>query len=154
MAIDWFELRDARTLAGLTQTDLALRMGVSVRSIQNYERPNAEIPRKAEHAIRRVLVNELAHLKAARERGDYVPAEDEGADLSNVTMLRTAGGRGRLNPRLAGISNAEMLHELLARDAEERGDSVAPVVGGSTDDDISSEPQAAGDDDTTPSEFD
>lgn len=163
MAIHWFELRDARTLAGLTQGDLARRMGVSIRSIQNYERPEAEIPRKAEHAIRRVLVNELAHLKAARERGDYEPATDADSDLSNVALLTPRDQVAPLNPRLAGISNTEMLRELLARDLVEAldGDRDLPStepqlhgVGGISDDDLAGLEQAAGDDDTAPRESD
>lgn len=136
MAISWFELRDARQLSGLTQELLARRMGVSIRSVQNYERPNAEIPRKAEHAIRRVLTNELASLKEMHERGVYESTPDSvlGDGAASAAAPRR---RFRLNPRLAGISNTEMLTEMLARE-EQHDDEESTIsrvdVGGAADD--------------------
>lgn len=137
MAITWFEVRDARLLAGISQSELALRMGVSSRSVQNYEKPDGTIPRKAEHGLRRVLGSYLDQLNALHAAGVYRSSAD--GDLSSATEVSPSGAQPILNPRLAGISNAEMLRELLARDTREAGEQTSdeaepvrlrPVVGG------------------------
>lgn len=155
MVISWWELRDARLLSGLTQAELALQMGVSVRSVQNYEKPEAEIPRKAEHAIRRVLASELE--KVEQNRGV----------VEDVVLPAGEHNESRLNPRLAGITTSDMLRELLARaEADERGapsreaivtaiDTQVPSdVGAISEDDLYSLDHAAGTDESDPKEFD
>lgn len=126
MVISWSELARARQLSGLTQQELALRMGVSTRSIVNYEKPDSDIPRKAEHAIRRVLSAQLEQLRL----------EDAG-DAPVVTSL-VIPHVPALNPRLADVSTADMLRELLARvESEDSMRAVRENVGaGSNDVDI------------------
>lgn len=170
MAIQWFEVRDARLLSGLTQSQLADRMGVSVRSVNSYEKPDSVIPRKAEHGIRSVLAEELVRLERIHKEQGYTSSAT--SDLADFVSLPEAPAYVR-NPRLAGIATSELLRELLARDEEQTTfadtyeepfkNNVTPIVGGYSDDELSDIaeraesghlPAAAGTDETAPREDD
>lgn len=55
MPITANELRTARRMANLTQSELAGRIGVSKRTVVNWERHGAMVPERAESTVREVL---------------------------------------------------------------------------------------------------
>lgn len=56
--IDGQQISDARQRAGLTQQDLATKVGVSLRTVGNWER-GATVPRSRMHALRAALSDHL-----------------------------------------------------------------------------------------------
>lgn len=116
MVIAWNELRDARERIGLTQEELAQELGVSTRTITNWEKSG--VARKAEYKVERYfgdalvrdtstpnIERELDYLDAVRKMPVADRADHEGWDPSRV--LREA-------------SDAELLEELTRR-ARRRG---------------------------------
>lgn len=58
LVISSTEIRAARERAGLTQEELGAALGVSLRTVGNWER-GATVPRNREAALRRVLADHL-----------------------------------------------------------------------------------------------
>lgn len=103
MVITWNELRDARERLHLTQEELASQLGVSTRTVTNWEANG--VARKAEYKVERFFGDALT-----RER---TPTDRAGAEPE----LPTA-------PDLSSVSDLELLEELTRR-ALERARSIA-----------------------------
>jgi len=57
--VDWLEIGITRRRARLTQEQLARRMGVSVSTVQKWERGVVRMPRHRERRFRRLTVSGL-----------------------------------------------------------------------------------------------
>lgn len=62
--MDGTEIRQARARAGLTQQQLAAKVGVTLRTIGNWERGES-VPRNKEHLLREILLEHLGHASPA-----------------------------------------------------------------------------------------
>lgn len=116
MVITWNELRDARERAGLTQEELAEQLGVSTRTITNWERVG--VARKSEYKVERFFGEDL-------QRDESVPrifAEVEYQKNREKLNLDERAEHDGLT--FAGVlreaSDAELIEELLRR-ARTRG---------------------------------
>lgn len=124
MVIAWNELRDARERLHLTQEELASQLGVSTRTVTNWEANG--VARKAEYKVERFFGDALV-----RESSDDPAATVDAAPLPRPTDL-------------SGVSDLALLEELTRRAAERArlgvgiGPGVGTVVGASrnTDDHI------------------
>lgn len=93
-------LKEKRLAAGMTQAELAEKVGVSARTIQNYEmgtrKPrNLEVIQKIAEALRTtpdyLLGSSGAYVVAAQEKGGAKAARDIEALVSEVTGLFAGG---------------------------------------------------------------
>ena len=93
-------LKEKRLEAGMTQTELAEKAGVSARTIQNYEmgtrKPrNLEVIQKIAEALQTtpdyLLGSSGAYVVAAQEKGGAKAARDIEALVSEVTGLFSGG---------------------------------------------------------------
>ncbi len=93
-------LREKRTAAGMTQSELARRAGVTSRTIQNYElgdrRPsNMEVIQRIADALgtttEYLLGSSGAYVVAARQRGGAEAARDIDQLVSEVTGMFAGG---------------------------------------------------------------
>ena len=93
-------LKEKRLAAGMTQAELAEKVGISARTIQNYEmgtrKPrNLEVIQKIAEALRTTLDYLLgssgAYVVAAQEKGGAKAARDIEALVSEVTGLFAGG---------------------------------------------------------------
>lgn len=93
-------LKEKRLAAGMTQAELAEKVGISARTIQNYEmgtrKPrNLEVIQKIAEALRTTLDYLLgssgAYMVAAQEKGGAKAARDIEALVSEVTGLFAGG---------------------------------------------------------------
>lgn len=93
-------LKEKRLAAGMTQAELAEKVGVSARTIQNYEmgtrKPrNLEVIQKIAEALRTtpdyLLGSSGAYVVAAQEKGGAKAARDIDALVSEVTGLFAGG---------------------------------------------------------------
>ena len=116
MVIKWNELRDARERRGLTQEELAEHLGVSTRTITNWERTG--VARKAEYKVERFFGDDL--IVNGRESDVEREAAHERA-LNSLSLPDRADHEGwEIGPILKQVSDAELLEELLRR-ARTRG---------------------------------
>lgn len=102
MVITWNELRDARERLNLTQEELASELGVSTRTVTNWEANG--VPRKAEYKVERYFGDTLV-----RAPGDAAVADARHADVTPSP---------RTGADLSFASDVELLEELLRRAAE------------------------------------
>ncbi|OJX73979.1 MULTISPECIES: helix-turn-helix transcriptional regulator [unclassified Leifsonia] len=113
MVITWNELRDARERLHLTQEELASQLGVSTRTVTNWEANG--VARKAEYKVERFFGDALTRDRAAvdpatTDRAAVDPDSPPTVDLSSVPDLalleeltRRALDRARYGaPRLEG----------------------------------------------------
>ena len=93
-------LKEKRLAAGMTQAELAEKVGISARTIQNYEmgtrKPrNLEVIQKIAEALRTtpdyLLGSSGAYVVAAQEKGGAKAARDIEALVSAVTGLFAGG---------------------------------------------------------------
>lgn len=93
-------LKEKRLAAGMTQAELAEKVGISARTIQNYEmgtrKPrNLEVIQKIAEALRTtpdyLLGSSGAYVVAAQEKGGAKAARDIEALVSEVTGLFAGG---------------------------------------------------------------
>lgn len=93
-------LKEKRLEAGLTQTELAKKAGVSARTVQNYEmgtrKPrNLEVIQQIAEALKTtpdyLLGSSGAYVVAAQEKGGAKAARDIEALVSEVTGLFAGG---------------------------------------------------------------
>lgn len=125
MPITWMELQAARDAAGLTQAELAAKLGVSTRTIVNWEANG--VPRKSEHKVVDLLAE---HLETRKRRGglgsgigqlipktpDYekmtiADASDE--DLLNALLLRARQRRLMFEgANVGGVTHPVDLHDV------------------------------------------
>lgn len=91
------QLRDARGRAGLTQEELGLRVGVSLRSVGNWERGEG-VPRAKEALVRDVLGHNLT---TGHDAGNPL------ASFSNLALLNELGRRLESTERREGGSDAD-----------------------------------------------
>ncbi|UAJ80714.1 helix-turn-helix transcriptional regulator [Leifsonia sp. ZF2019] len=123
MVITWNELRDARESLHLTQEELATRLGVSTRTVTNWEANG--VARKAEYKVERFFGDALARntqAQDARDR-DAAPEHAAGAEFQAAAAdddLPSA------RPDLSAVSDLELLEELTRR-ALVRARSGAPA---------------------------
>lgn len=116
--MDAQQLRDARNRARLTQGELALRLGVTLRTVGNWERGQT-IPRDRLPALRDILgpylgadasaltgISDaalLAEIARRFERGRPAPSERRPPiGETSVTELRKSARLGRIDPGDAG----------------------------------------------------
>jgi len=103
-------IRRAREAAGLTQAQLAERVGKDARTVRNWE--NGRVPRSALGALERAL-----HVDLSGEPGDSGPSLEDASDAQVLANLAN-----RLAERDQTIRD---LREELARERE--GDTSASV---------------------------
>ena len=112
MVITWNELRDARESLHLTQEELATRLGVSTRTVTNWEANG--VARKAEYKVERFFGDALA--RDARDR-DGDAARDSAGVVDEQAV--SADGDGPSAPvDLSTVSDLELLEELTRRALE------------------------------------
>lgn len=110
MPITWMQLQAAREAAGLTQAGLAAQLGVSVRTIVNWEANG--VPRKSEHKVIDVLGDllETRNNRAGLGRGISSLISRPPGDADDVFFPRD------LSSLVVGeASDEELLRELLER---------------------------------------
>lgn len=133
------ELRDARHRADLTQAELAARMGVSLRTVTNWEGASGALTDRAEQKIMSALGNTIARMRSGIvEAGDLaIPAEvltqmaeariahdsdPSGLNAAERDALREKslsergyGGEQRKRRLLSMFTDIDLLHELTNR---------------------------------------
>lgn len=127
------ELRDARHRADLTQAELAARMGVSLRTVTNWERAAGALTDRAEQKIMSALGNTITSMRRGiDESADLaIPAEvltqmaearHGGRDAAERDALREMslsergyGGEQRKRRLLSMFTDIDLLHELTNR---------------------------------------
>ncbi|MGW9020701.1 helix-turn-helix transcriptional regulator [Leucobacter chromiiresistens] len=116
MVIRWNELRDAREQLSLTQEELAAKLGVSTRTIVNWERVG--VARKAEYKVERFFGDALKRDEANRVDAelDYISA------VAGMSTAERAEHEDSISFEhvLKEASDAELLEELTRR-ARTRG---------------------------------
>lgn len=117
MVILWNELRDARERRNLTQEELADQLGVSTRTITNWERVG--VARKAEYKVYRFFGDDL--LSDQKDR-DVFADMDFDKRIRELSLSERADHEGTTEFALAlkDASDAELLEELQRR-ARKRG---------------------------------
>jgi transcriptional regulator with XRE-family HTH domain len=85
MVITWNELRDARERLHLTQEELASQLGVSTRTVTNWEANG--VARKAEYKVERFFGDALTRARAGADRAEAEPDSPPAVDLSAVPDL-------------------------------------------------------------------
>ncbi|GAA1578815.1 helix-turn-helix domain-containing protein [Leucobacter aridicollis] len=117
MVISWNELRDARERRNLTQEELAEQLGVSTRTITNWERVG--VARKAEYKVRRFFGDDLSD---GAQRPDPFAEIDYNLEVQRMTLSDRADHEGVSEFALAlkEASDGELLEELQRR-ARKRG---------------------------------
>lgn len=83
MVITWNELRDARERLHLTQEELASQLGVSTRTVTNWEANG--VARKAEYKVERFFGDALTRARSGVDRAE--PDSSPAVDLSAVPDL-------------------------------------------------------------------
>lgn len=110
--IDGHQIKEARNRAGMTQQELAIKIGVTLRTVGNWER-GATVPRDREPRLREVLAGYL-HTGQPPAPVDISQATDAQI-LAEVARRfdRSAaeGGRARLAEALYGVTSDEQEHE-------------------------------------------
>lgn len=117
MVITWNELRDARERIGLTQEQLAEKLGVSTRTITNWE--NAGVAKKAEYKVERFFGDDLKR----DESVNRIEAQlDYNKTIASMSLDERAEHEGlsTFAQVLKEASDAELLEELTRR-ARARG---------------------------------
>lgn len=110
--IDGAEMRAARERAGLTQTEVAKRVGVSLRTVGNWERGES-VPRSKEQAIRAALGDHLQD--STPEQGTTLRAASDAELLAEIARRFTR----RLEPLPVTKGQPEQReYDLAARTAD------------------------------------
>ncbi len=147
MSITWKQLRDAREHADLTQLELADMLGVSPRTIVNWEKEGSAVPRKSEYKVIRELgsaFHALRHFQtvsgiphpADLDEIDYVVPDENGIEvlttredydkyqdhLDREQNIFDSSGRqlARRRSALSPFTDLDLLSELVDR-AKDRG---------------------------------
>lgn len=100
------QLRDARSRARLTQEELANLVGVTLRSVGNWERSQG-VPRSQEGAVRAAL-------------GGYLDESLEGNPLASVSDVALLAEIGRRLGRAGGQTDAGNAEAQKSNELEER----------------------------------
>lgn len=110
MPITWMQLQAAREAAGLTQAELAKQLGVSVRTIVNWE--SNGVPRKSEHKVVDALGDflEARNARAGLGRGIAALLPQPSSDPDDVFFQRDLGAIA-----VSEASDEELLRELIER---------------------------------------
>lgn len=96
--IDGQQINSARQRAGLTQQQLAELVGVSLRTVGNWER-GATVPRDREHAIRAVLsIDHDVHDVGLRAASDAELLAEIARRFERAHMTRTGDQRDHTTP--------------------------------------------------------
>lgn len=116
------ELRDARHRADLTQAELASRMGVSLRTVTNWEGANGPLPDRAEAKIMEALGATVVRVRRGMRNIHQLESEQDGHDPVREQSLkeRGFGGEERKRRMLSMFTDVDLLHELTSR-SRQRG---------------------------------
>lgn len=133
------ELRDARHRADLTQAELATRLGVSLRTVTNWEGGSGPLADRAEQKIMSALggtitrmrlgvheaqgldipaevLTQMAEAKAARDgHASTIDAAERDALRTQSLSERGYGGEQRKRRLLSMFTDIDLLHELTNR---------------------------------------
>lgn len=134
MVITWQQLRDAREYADLTQSELAERLDVSVRTIVNWEsETGGGVPQKREYRVERILgkaIQIVDHLQSVPipDNSDGPPPiewigyqEREAPTLESDGIADvTTNARNRRRAAMGVFTDTDLLDELRDR-ADGRG---------------------------------
>lgn len=107
------ELRDARHRADLTQAELAARMGVSLRTVTNWEGASGPLADRAEQKIMSALGGTITRMRQG-------VAGPEILDIPAEVLTQMAEAKAALEPRPGGLTAAER-DSLRDRSLSERG---------------------------------
>lgn len=117
-SIDGEQLRLAREHAGKTQAELAEDVGVSLRTVGNWERGSV-IPRKHWARLGDIFGGSLASAgarSAARaERSERLGAAESGHDYTSAELRELIARTERVNAELSQYSASDLVHALDAR---------------------------------------
>lgn len=99
--IDGETLRTARELAGFTQSEVALQLGVNVKSVNNWENGRNKIPRAKSVVLEELLAEQLVTLAMVRS----------GSDAPSLTAASDVELLSEIGRRLARVTRSEQRRE-------------------------------------------
>lgn len=111
------QIRTARDAAGMTQQELATQLGVTLRTVGNWERGES-IPRNREPLLRRILA---AHLQGSVSQASTLEAATDMELLAEVArrMARADAKRKTEDPARLPVDQKQDDYRLAAREPDE-----------------------------------